>query len=83
MSTLHFFEFSFHNGRAVVDCEGKQRVVMIPRKPREKLLAYCAETGVKSGPVFVTRNGKPLKRSNIWKELRGLRAAAHVDALVV
>ena len=53
---------------------------MIPQKLREKLLAYCAETGVKSGPVFVTRNGKPLNRSNIWRELQGLCAAARVEA---
>ena len=71
---------ALHSGRAVVDCKGKQRVVMIPQKLREKLLAYCEKAGVKSGPVFVTRNGKPLNRSNIWKELQGLCAAAHVDA---
>ena len=81
VSELRFVtEESLHSGRAVVDCKGKQRVVMIPQKLREKLLTYCAETGVKSGPVFVTRNGKPLNRSNIWKELQGLCAAAHVDA---
>ena len=71
---------ALHSGRATVDCKGKQRVVMIPQKLREKLLAYCAETGVKFGPVFVTRNGKPLNRSNIWKELQGLCATARVDA---
>ncbi|MBQ9617150.1 MAG: tyrosine-type recombinase/integrase, partial [Oscillibacter sp.] len=81
VSELRFVSVeSLHSGRAVVDCKGKQRVVMLPRKLREKLLSYCAETGVKSGPVFVTRNGKPLNRSNIWKELQGLCTAAHVDA---
>ena len=81
VSELRFVSVeSLHSGRTVVDCKGKQRVVMIPQKLREKLLAYCAETGVKSGSVFVTRNGKPLNRSNIWKELQGLCAAARVDA---
>ena len=81
VSELRFVSVeSLRSGRAVVDCMGKRRVVMIPQKLREKLLAYCAETGVKSGPVFVTRNGKPLNRSNIWKELQGLCAAARVDA---
>ena len=81
VSELRFVSVeSLHSGRAVVDCKGKRRVVMIPQKLREKLLAYCSETGVKSGPVFVTRNGKPLNRSNIWKELQGLCAAARVDA---
>ena len=77
VSELRFVSVeSLHSGRAVVDCKGKQRVIMIP----QKLLVYCDETGVKSGPVFVTRNGKPLNRSNIWKELQGLCAAARVDA---
>ena len=81
VSELRFVSVeSLHSGRAVVDCKGKQRVIMIPQKLREKLLAYCEKAGVKSGPVFVTRNGKPLNRSNIWKELQGLCAAAHVDA---
>ena len=81
VSELRFVSVeSLHSGRAVVDCKGKQRVVIIPQKLREKLLAYCAEAGVKSGAVFVTRSGKPLNRSNIWKELQGLCAAARVDA---
>ena len=81
VSELRFVSVeALHTGRAVVDCKGKRRVIMIPRKLREKLLAYCAETGVKSGAVFVTRSGKPLNRSNIWKELQGLCAAARVDA---
>ena len=81
VSELRFVSVeSLHSGRAVVDCKGKQRIVMIPQKLREKLQAYCAETGVKSGSVFVTRNGKPLNRSNIWKELHGLCTAAPVDA---
>ena len=81
VSELRFVSVeSLHSGRAVVDCKGKQRVIMIPQKLREKLLAYCAETGVKSGSVFVTRSGKPLNRSNVWKELQGLCAAARVDA---
>ncbi|MBR0281346.1 MAG: tyrosine-type recombinase/integrase [Oscillibacter sp.] len=81
VSELRFVSVeSLRNGRAVVDCKGKRRVVMIPQKLREKLLAYCAETGVKSGAVFVSRNGKPLNRSNIWRELQGLCATARVDA---
>ena len=81
VSELRFVSVeSLHSGRAIVDCKGKRRVIMIPQKLREKLLAYCAERGVKSGAVFVTRSGKPLNRSNIWRELQGVCAAARVDA---
>ena len=45
VSELRFVSVeSLRSGRAVVDCKGKQRVVMI----RQKLLSYCVETGVKS-----------------------------------
>ena len=66
-------------GKAVVDCKGKRREILIPKKLREKLLAYCKKAHITSGPVFVTRTGKPLNRCNIWKELQRLCAAAGVE----
>ena len=70
---------ALRNGNAVVDCKGKRRVVLIPKNLRKKLLAYCKEANIASGSVFVTRNGKPLNRSNIWKELQRLCESARVD----
>ena len=67
------------NGKAVVDCKGKRREILIPKKLREKLLAYCKDANITSGPVYVTRTGKPLNRSNVWKELQRLCAEAGVD----
>ena len=67
------------NGKAVVDCKGKRREILIPKKLREKLLAYYAGANIASGCVFVTRNGKPLNRSNVWKELQRLCAEAGID----
>ena len=69
---------ALRTGSATVNCKGKQRVILIPKKLRKKLLAYCDERNIVSGPAFVTRNGKPLKRSNVWKELQGLCESAHV-----
>ena len=71
---------ALRNGSAVVDCKGKQRTVLIPKKLRKLLLSYCETAGIVSGSVFVTRSGKPLNRSNIWRELQGVCAAARVDA---
>ena len=34
--------------------------------------------GVESGPVFVTRTGRPLNRSNIWREMKKLCTDANV-----
>ena len=81
VSELQFITVeSLRKGSTVVNCKGKQRVIMLPKKLKEKLLSYCNKAGIQSGPVFVTRNGNPMNRSNIWKELQGLCAAAHVDA---
>ncbi|MBD5101522.1 MAG: tyrosine-type recombinase/integrase, partial [Subdoligranulum sp.] len=34
----------------------------------------------RSGPVFITRTGRPLDRSNIWRMLKKLALAAKVRA---
>ena len=70
---------ALRTGSAVADCKGKRRVILIPKKLRKKLLAYCGERNIVSGPAFVTRNGKPLNRSNVWKELQRLCELAHVN----
>ena len=80
VSELRFITVeAVHAGKAVVDCKGKRREILIPKKLREKLLAYCKKAHITSGPVFVTRTGKPLNRCNIWKELQRLCAAAGVE----
>ena len=67
------------NGVATVDCKGKRRTVLIPKKLRKALRRYCDDAKITSGPVFVTKNGNPVDRSNVWRELQGLCAAARVD----
>lgn len=66
-------------GRAVVRLKGKTRTVLIVKQLKRKLLPYIRDMGIKSGAVFVTRMGKPLNRSNIWREMKHLCAAAGVD----
>ena len=68
------------NARAEVDCKGKQRVVLLTEKLCRALRGYCRETGISSGPVFVTKNGNPVDRSNIWTEMKRLCSAAGVEA---
>ena len=68
------------NGSAVVDCKGKQRTVLIPKKLRKALRAYCERVHITSGPIFITKSGKPVNRSNVWKEMRKLCSAAHVES---
>ena len=66
-------------GRAEISNKGKRRVVFLPGGLRRLLTAYLRKQGRASGPVFVTRSGRPLDRSNIWREMKALCAAADVD----
>ena len=70
---------ALRGGTAVVDCKGKQRRVLIPRRLRRELLAWCEREQIVSGPVFVTRSGRPMDRSNIWRAMRRLCPAARVE----
>jgi integrase len=67
-------------GRAEIRLKGKTRTIILPTKLRQKLKHYAREKGVESGPIFVTRGGKPLDRSNIWHEMKRLCALAKVSA---
>lgn len=65
-------------GEAVVHCKGKTRTVFLVSNLRKKLLRYAKCKGIHTGPVFVTKSGKPLDRSNIWRAMKALCAQAGV-----
>ena len=64
---------------AEVRNKGKIRVIFIPRDLKRILLKYAKTHGITSGSIFVTKNGKPLDRSNIWSEMKKLCKQAGVD----
>lgn len=66
-------------GEASVSLKGKTRSVFIVKELRKKLLRYIAERGIKSGAIFITRTGKPMSRTNIWREMKNLCAQANVN----
>lgn len=67
------------NGEAVVNCKAKTRSVFIVKELKQKLLRYAAEQNIKSGMIFVTRTGKPISRTNIWREMKTLCEEANVN----
>lgn len=67
------------NGYANIDCKGKLRQVFLPQRLCKMLKEYIKRHNIKKGPVFVSKNGKPLDRSNIWRMLRGLCDEARVS----
>ena len=66
-------------GEAVVTCKAKTRTVFIVNKLRQLLLRYAKRRNIKAGPIFVTRTGKAMNRTNIWREMKGLCEEAGVD----
>lgn len=66
-------------GEAVVNCKAKTRSVFIVKELKQKLLRYAAEQNIKNGMIFVTRTGKPVNRTNIWREMKALCAEADVN----
>jgi site-specific recombinase XerD len=66
-------------GEAVVSLKGKTRSVFIVRELQKKLLRYAAEQKITSGAIFITRTGKPMSRTNIWREMKSLCEQAGVN----
>ena len=67
-------------GRAEVALKGKIRTILIPSKLCRKLLKYAKQQKTASGEIFLTRNGTPLSRRQIWAEMKGLCKTAGVAA---
>lgn len=65
-------------GRAEIALKGKIRTILIPSKLRKKLLKYARKNKTVSGEIFLTRNGKPMSRKQIWAEMKALCRAAGV-----
>ena len=63
---------ALHKGEATVLCKGKLRTVLIVPKLQKKLLKYTKKHRRTIGPVFVTRSGKPVNRSNVWRSMKRL-----------
>ena len=68
-----------HSGQAVINCKGKMRIVILPKELCKMLKGYIRENKIGNGSVFVSRNGKPLDRSHIWKMLKALCETAGVS----
>lgn len=70
---------SVQKNEADVTLKGKSRSVLIIKELCDKLLRYAKKKNISSGPIFVTRSGKPMDRTNIWREMKKLCKEAGVD----
>lgn len=68
-----------NRGISEITCKGKCRQVFLPKQLCQILKQYIKNQKIKSGSVFVTKNGQPLDRSNIWSDMKKLCKAANVS----
>lgn len=66
-------------GRAEIVNKGKRRRIFLPDRLRQILKKYIRNQKKSAGVVFTTRTGKPLDRSNIWRDMKKLCESAHVS----
>ena len=66
-------------GRAEIKCKGKFRTVFLPPKLCKLLKKYIRKQKITAGAVFITRNGKQLDRSNIWRDMKKLCSLTSVS----
>lgn len=67
-------------GRAEISNKGKRRVVFLPDPLRKLLKKYVRKQKKTMGAVFTARTGKPLDRSNIWRDMKALCKSAGVSS---
>ncbi len=65
--------------QAIIRCKGKMRIVILPNGLCKLLMQYTKMQKIISGPIFVTKTGKPLDRSTIWKMMKSLCESASVE----
>ena len=65
-------------GQATINCKGKIRQIFLPKQLCKMLKSYIKQKKIKSGPVFITKSGKPLDRSTVWKMMKSLCESANV-----
>ena len=70
---------ALRTGRAVITLKRKTREIILSPHLRVMLTAWCRKKGIKSGSIFVTRNGRPVDRSNVLHMMKDLAATANVS----
>lgn len=81
VSELPFFTVeAVAQSKITVNCKGKIRTILLPGKLRKLLLEYIERENIRSGSIFLSKNGTPLNRSSIWSQMKALCKAAGVTA---
>lgn len=80
VSELKFITLeSLKKKQAVINLKGKTRVIIIPDFLCKLLLKYTKEQRIETGAVFISKNGKAMDRSNVWRLMKNLCESANVS----
>lgn len=81
VSELCYFTVeSVQTGEIHIQCKGKNRTILVPGKLRTALLTYAKKEKIRSGVIFIHRNGKPLNRGCVWARMKALCQKAGVES---
>ena len=79
VSELRYFTVeAVRRGRITVSCKSKTRTILVPGKLKTLLLNYARQNHITAGSILLGRNGKPLDRSSIWRQMKQLCKSADV-----
>lgn len=62
-----------------IKCKGKLRTIFLPRSLCIQLSKFAKKMKIDAGTLFITRKGRPLDRSSIWKMMKALCDEADVS----
>lgn len=80
ISELRYFTVeSIRSGQITIRNKGKIRMILISGILKEKLLAYASREMIRKGSIFVTSSGKPVDRSNFWREMQKLKSKVKIE----
>lgn len=66
-------------GGSEITLKGKNRKILLSGELKDKLVEYMECQNIRTGPLFRTRNGNPVDRSNICHEMKKLCLEADVS----
>ena len=80
ISELKFITIeAVRRGEAKVHCKGKTRTIFLVKSLKKLLFDFARKQGIKTGTVFLSKIGKPINRTTVWREMKSLCKTAEVN----
>ena len=80
ISELRFFTVeAVKRGEVTVSSKGKTRKVYIVHALKKMLLEYIRRNHIETGVIFCSKQGKPIDRTLVWKNMKSLCAKANIS----